>query len=191
MTNQQTQTLPDMHSFSKEEQQFIQKATNAGLAISFTPQGMNEPVTFFPSASQIENATQQRSLSENPQQGLSYTFLLEQKKSNSSIAVISNEESEQIPYMPNIRSSFFSTLPLDTKAFVLKANLSGLNVTAKGTNGKSFLYLAPQNDQAREIMRQELATLTSKSQNILAGTQKVATDSQVSQQPLLNTNQYQ
>lgn len=191
MTDQQNQTSLNMNSLSAEERQFVQKAMNAGLAVSFTPNGGKEPITFTPSKAQIENASMHRKGLTNTEQGMAYATLLNNKKKNSSIAVISSEEADQIPYMPNMRSTFFDTLSPETKKFVLEANLNGLNVTAKSSNGKSFLYLAPQNDQARNLMRQELKTLEQETQNTLSDTQQVVTTTEVTQPQILKANQHQ
>ena len=158
-SGQQTGINQSLENLSNEERQFVQKANNAGLAVSFTPHGSSNKLTFFPSESQIRNAENARSLSSNPEEGLPYAALLKEKQQQQGIGIISTDEAEQVPYEPNMRHSFFSTLPPETKRFVLRANLSGLNVTAKGKNGKSFLYLAPQNDNARALMRQELAQI--------------------------------
>lgn len=175
---------------SDDERQFIQKANNAGLAVSFTPQGADKPVTFLPSENQQQNAEKTRDLNKSTEQGLPYISLLEEKKAGSGVAVISAEEGAQIPYMPALRQSFFETLDPKVQAFVLKANLSGLDVTARGKNGKSFLYLAPQNDAARETMRNALTSLQQNKNNLLAGNQRTVTENSTAM-PLAQQHQHQ
>ena len=188
-SGQQTGRNPSLENLSNEERQFVQKANNAGLAVSFTPQGSSDKLTFLPSEAQIRNSENSRSLSSNPEEGLPYATLLKEKQQQQGIGIISADEAEQVPYLPNMRQSFFSTLTPETKRFVLRANLSGLNVTAKGNNGKSFLYLAPQNDQARALMRQELAQIETQSANLLKNTERVsATPTSLA---INNTNQHQ
>ena len=188
---QQTERNSSLENLSNEERQFVQKANNAGLAVSFTPQGSSERLTFFPSETQIRNSENSRSLSSNPEEGLPYATLLKEKQQHQGIGIISEEEAEQVPYMHNMLQSFFSTLSPETKRFVLRANLSGLNITAKGNNGKSFLYLAPQNDQARALMRQELAQIETQPQNPLRNTERVSTTSTPAPLAINNTIQHQ
>ena len=186
-----TGTIQNLEALSNEERQFVQKANNAGLAVSFTPQGASSALTFFPSSAQIKNAAASRQSSPNPEKGLPYTMLLKGKESQAGIGIISEEEAEQIPYLPNMRQSFFSTLTPETKRLVLSANLSGLNITAKGNNGKSFLYLAPQNDQARALMRQELQALEKQTSNLFENTARVSAEPTPAPLTALKTNQHQ
>ena len=67
---QQTERNSSLENLSNEERQFVQKANNAGLAVSFTPQGSSERLTFLPSETQIRNSENSRSLSSNPEEGL-------------------------------------------------------------------------------------------------------------------------
>lgn len=161
-------------ALSNEERLFVQKVNNAGLAVSFTPQNSDKKMTFLPSDAQIRNAKLSRTEKQEEEGKIPYITLLEEKAAHPDIAIISAEESEQVPFMPSLREIFFSSLPEETKVFVLKCNLSGLNVTAKGNNDKSFLYLAPQNDQSQDLMRQELALLQSPQGNALSTSQKVS-----------------
>lgn len=186
-----TGTTQNLEALSNEERQFVQKANNAGLAVSFTPQGASSALTFLPSSAQIKNATASRQSSPNPEQGLPYTMLLKGKESQAGIGIISEEEAEQIPYLPNMRQSFFATIPPETKRLVLRANLSGLNITAKGSNGKSFLYLAAQNDQARALMRQELQALETQTANPFENTPRVSAEPTPAPLTALKTNQHQ
>ena len=188
---QPTQETNNLDMLTREEREFVRKANNAGLAVSFTPNGSAEKLTFLPSHAQVQNAELSRSASFNPEQGLPYAVLLKEKASQAGIAVVSAEEAEQVPYMPQIRQAFFETLPTETKAFVLRANLSGLNVTAKGSNGKSFLYLAPKNDQARAVMRQQLAGLENRNNHSLETRTPVSIDANTAPMPLSRTNQHQ
>ena len=186
-----TETMQNLEALSNEERQFVQKANNAGLAVSFTPQGASSALTFLPSSAQIKNAAASRQSSPNPEKGLSYTMLLKGKESQAGIGIISEEETEQIPYLPNMRQSFFSTLTPETKRLVLSANLSGLNITAKGSNGKSYLYLAPQNDQARALMRQKLQALEKQMANPFENTPRVSAEPTPAPLTALKTNQHQ
>ena len=186
-----TGTTQNLEALSNEERQFVQKANNAGLAVSFTPQGSSERLTFLPSSAQIKNATASRQSSPNPEQGLPYTMLLKGKESQAGIGIVSDEEAEQIPYLANMRQRFFATLPPKIQRLVLRANLSGLNITAKGNNGKSFLYLAPQNDQARALMRQELQALEKQMANPFENTPRVSAEPTPTPLTALKTNQHQ
>ena len=186
-----TGTTQNLEALSNEERQFVQKANNAGLAVSFTPQGASSALTFLPSSAQIKNAAASRQSSPNSEQGLPYTMLLKGKESQAGIGIVSDEEAQQIPYLANMRQRFFLTLPPKIQRLVLMANLSGLNITAKGSNGKSFLYLAAQNDQARALMRQELQALETQTANPFENTPRVSAEPTPAPLTALKTNQHQ
>ncbi|MBQ8250731.1 MAG: hypothetical protein IJY92_02315 [Alphaproteobacteria bacterium] len=114
---------------------------------------------FAPSKEQLANAEQSRSQSDRDLRALPYYELLKAQSKDLSLAVISKEESENLPFIPGLRSFFFATLPDEMKQFVLRANIAGVNITATGENGETFLYMAPETELERTRMITELKQL--------------------------------
>ena len=81
------------------------------------------------------------------------------KEEFENIAIISETESDILPYIPTLRKECFNSLSNEAQCFVLRANLAGLNVTANGQNGLPFLYMAPTTEIQREHMRSQLEKL--------------------------------
>ena len=151
--NQQIQSL------TPEEQAFVQKANNAGLFVSFQPENKDATFLFAPTKAQYKNAQQARQNTIIPTDRLPYAALIEAKESFENVAVISDVESDSLPYLPTLRTECFDTLSNEEKCFVLRANLSGLNVTAMGDNYIPFLYMAPTSEAQQTYMRSQLERL--------------------------------
>ena len=114
---------------------------------------------FAPTKDQIINATQTRANADRDLRSLPYCELLNAQAKDPSVAVISKEESENLPYIPGLRNRFFATLSPEMKQFVLRANIAGVNLTATGENGETFLYMAPETELERTRMITELNQL--------------------------------
>ena len=114
---------------------------------------------FAPTKVQLDNAEQTRTKSDRDLRTLPYRDLLNAQAKDPSVAVISKEESETLPFIPELRGRFFATLPSDMKQFVLRANIAGINVTATGDNGETFLYMAPETELERTRLITELNQL--------------------------------
>lgn len=114
---------------------------------------------FAPSKEQLANAAQSRLKADRDLRSLPYHELLKAQTKDASLAVISKEESENLPFIPGLRSFFFATLPDEMKQFVLRANIAGVNLTATGENGEAFLYMAPETELERTRMITELKQL--------------------------------
>lgn len=114
---------------------------------------------FAPTKDQIINATQTRASADRDLRTLPYCEFLNAQEKDPSVAIISKEESENLPFIPGLRSRFFETLPAEMKQFVLRANIAGVNITATGENGETFLYMAPETELERTRMITELNQL--------------------------------
>ena len=157
-----------LQHLSNEEILFIQKANNAGHSISFTPKGENTPILFTPTKAQIINAQKSRASIKTPEHEISLIEIQKAKQEFKNVAIISPQESDLVPLNTAARSTFFQTLTPEAKKFVLKANLAGLNVTVEGSNGQTFLYMAPTDEMQKNQMRATLLSLESKETNSLS-----------------------
>ena len=142
-----------------QELEFVQKANNAGLFVSFTPKNADATYLFAPTRAQFKNAENSRKRNKKETDRLPYADLLNAKEEFGNIAVVSETESDVLPYIPTLRKECFDSLSNEAQCFVLRANLAGLNVTANGQNGLPFLYMAPTSDIQRDYMRSQLEKL--------------------------------
>ena len=117
---------------------------------------------FAPTKDQLANAVQTRSIADRDLRSLPYCELLNAQAKDTSVAIISKEESKNLPFIPGLRNRFFETLPHEMKQFVLRANIAGVNVTATGENGETFLYMAPETELERTRMITEFNQLESR-----------------------------
>lgn len=122
-------------------------------------------VLFAPTQEQLVHAEKERAKSDKDLKSFPCCDLIKAQEIDPSIAIISKEESDNLPFIPGLRDRFFVTLPKEIQKTVLRANIAGLNLTATGENGETFVYMAPETELERTRMITELNQLDAAQKN--------------------------